>query len=178
MDPADIKKPPVFAICGRKNSGKTTLIVEIVRFFKEKHFRVAVIKHDGHDFSCDVPETDSYRFAEAGAESIAVYSKKRVFIHRKVQTEEEEKLQALIENFRDADLIIVEGAKNSVLPKIELLGREEEACPVSNPEGRLFLVSDSPEKEYGEKVISSKDTDRILKTLYEIFKEKEEESYV
>ena len=28
---------------------------------------MAVIKHDGHDFEADVPETDSWNFAKAGA---------------------------------------------------------------------------------------------------------------
>ena len=178
MGAADIKKPFIFAVCGRKNSGKTTLIVEIVKFFTEKHFRVAVIKHDGHDFTCDVPGTDSDRFAKAGAKSVAVYSRERIFVHQREKAQEEEKLQLLINTFKDADLIVIEGAKNSSLPKVELLGRDKEAMPVSNSQGRRFLISDNPEKNYGEKVISSKETDVILKTLYAMFKDKEEESYV
>ena len=43
-----------------KNSGKTTLICRLLEIFKDKGLKVAVLKHDGHDFVPDVPGTDTY----------------------------------------------------------------------------------------------------------------------
>ena len=44
----------VIAVCGCKNSGKTTLISRIVNKLSYEGFKVAVIKHDGHNFACDI----------------------------------------------------------------------------------------------------------------------------
>ena len=76
------KEPFVAVICGVKNSGKTTLITRLVRLLSEKGIRTAVIKHDGHDFECDIPGTDSYRIREAGAYGTAVFSKYRSFVYK------------------------------------------------------------------------------------------------
>ena len=43
--------PKIIAISGVKNSGKTTLITRLTRYYSEKGTRVAVIKHDGHDLT-------------------------------------------------------------------------------------------------------------------------------
>ena len=78
------KKQCVLAVCGVKNSGKTTLIEKLVRRFAALGYSVAVLKHDGHEFSCDVPGTDSYRFWEAGACGTAVFSGSQFFIRKKM----------------------------------------------------------------------------------------------
>lgn len=72
----------VCAVCGVKNSGKTTLIEKLIREYTARGVRTAVIKHDGHDFACDIPGTDSSRFYEAGAYGTAVFSDNRIFVHR------------------------------------------------------------------------------------------------
>ena len=48
-----VKKPFLLAISGCKNSGKTTLITKLIPKFCEKGYKVATIKHDGHDFQGD-----------------------------------------------------------------------------------------------------------------------------
>ena len=40
-------RPAVVAVSGVKNSGKTTLIIEMLPYLTGKGLRVAVIKHDG-----------------------------------------------------------------------------------------------------------------------------------
>ena len=44
------KKIPVFAVSGAKNSGKTTLITQLLPILSAQGIRAAVVKHDGHDF--------------------------------------------------------------------------------------------------------------------------------
>ena len=48
----------IISVCGVKNSGKTTLLAGIVKELIKRGKKPAVIKHDGHDFSCDVLGTD------------------------------------------------------------------------------------------------------------------------
>ena len=50
-----MERKRIFAISGVKNSGKTTLICRLLEIFKDKGLKVAVLKHDGHDFVPDVP---------------------------------------------------------------------------------------------------------------------------
>lgn len=107
-------KPVIYAISGYKNSGKTTLMTRLIRELTARGYRVATIKHDGHDFTPDVPETDSYRHAEAGAYGTAVFSGNRFMITKETKgiTERE-----LMQAFPEADVILIEGLKHSSYPK-------------------------------------------------------------
>ena len=51
------KKPLILAVCGVKNSGKTTLIQKLIPLLQNQGLKVAAVKHDGHDFEPDVPVT-------------------------------------------------------------------------------------------------------------------------
>ena len=44
------EKPFVAAVSGVKNSGKTTFLEKLVAELTKRGYRVAVIKHDGHEF--------------------------------------------------------------------------------------------------------------------------------
>ena len=152
----------VIAVCGCKNSGKTTLISRIVNKLSREGLRVAVIKHDGHDFACDIPGTDTYTFTESGAYAAACFSDKRLFIHR-VGTGDT--LEGIITMFPEADLIIVEGCKDSSLPKIEVIRRAVSDSAVSNPEGRFLIATDWPEGCFDETQVSINDAEAIIKEI-------------
>lgn len=110
--------PYLFAVCGWKNSGKTTLITQLIPELKRRGYEVAVIKHDGHDFESDVPGTDSWRHREAGAYGTAVFSGKRVAVMKEVTKRfpgmDERQIAEL---FPEADVILIEGLKDSDYPK-------------------------------------------------------------
>jgi len=62
---------PVISIEGGKsNSGKTTLLVKIIREAKRRGWRVAILKHDVHGFEMDKPGKDTWRHAQAGADIV------------------------------------------------------------------------------------------------------------
>lgn len=110
----DVKHPFFYCICGYKNSGKTTLITKLISILKERGYRVAVIKHDGHDFESDVPGTDSWRHQKAGAYGTAVFSGQRMMVTKECRDINEEQLAAF---FPEADIILIEGLKHSSYPK-------------------------------------------------------------
>jgi molybdopterin molybdotransferase len=131
--------PAVLAVCGIKNSGKTTFLAAVIPLLREKGLRIAVIKHDAHDFSPDVPGTDSHRLAAAGASAVAVYSPRRY-----MATEERPlSLNELLGRFAAYDLVLIEGAKNSGYPKIEILRKALSAGPVCDTESLLALCTDT-----------------------------------
>lgn len=148
----------VMAVCGLKNSGKTTLIASLVRELSSRGCRTAVIKHDGHDFACDVPGTDSSRFMEAGACGTAVYSENRLFVHRLGFSGDGKDLVPL---FPGADVVLIEGMKDSALPKIEVVRRDIGDRTVSNPAGRVLIVTDYPPGTFEEKQASFEEIGRI-----------------
>lgn len=115
-----MKKPQIFVISGVKNSGKTTLITQLLPLLAKEGLRVATIKHDGHDFEADVPGTDTYRHFHAGAYGTAIFSdSKYMVVKRQPQMTEEQ----LMECFPEADLILLEGFKTCPYRKIELIRR-------------------------------------------------------
>jgi|GEM_PF-195703 len=59
-------------IIGRKNSGKTTLVVDLVRHFRALGYRVGTIKHTHHQHELDTPGKDSYRHRQAGAMAVGI----------------------------------------------------------------------------------------------------------
>ena len=70
----DASPLPVVSFIGKKKSGKTTVVLGVIKELRSRGYRVAAIKHDTHGFEIDVPGTDSYRFRELGAEVVGISS--------------------------------------------------------------------------------------------------------
>ncbi|MEG0378540.1 MAG: molybdopterin-guanine dinucleotide biosynthesis protein B, partial [Eubacterium sp.] len=132
--------PQILAISGVKNSGKTTYLEKIINELRKKDLKIAVIKHDGHDFEADVKGTDSYRYAQAGAYGTAVFSKNK-FMAVKACSEPNEK--ELMKLFPEADIILIEGLKNSEYSKIELIRKEISNESVCSKETLMAIVTDT-----------------------------------
>ena len=162
------------AVCGIKNSGKTTLTEKIVKVLTGRGMRVAVIKHDGHAFECDLPGKDSFRYVEAGAYGAAVLSRGQVFL-RKFGTfpdmEEGPEALAFFKRacgaFPEADVILAEGFKGLPIPKIEIVRSGISRSPASNPEGRFLIVSDLPEDLFSERTLPFENIDGIADAILE-----------
>lgn len=132
------------AISGVKNSGKTTLIEKLISELKKKGIQTAVIKHDGHDFEPDVPGTDSDRIRKAGAYGTAVFSTSKYLLVKEREDAEgpEQMAEKLALAFSEADLILLEGFKNSSYPKLEIVrkGNSDECVCVGK--NLLAILSD------------------------------------
>lgn len=133
-----MREPTVVAVSGIKNSGKTTFIDEMLPHFFAQGLRVAVIKHDGHSFIPDPPDTDTGRHLAAGACGTAIFDGEKYKVVRRGRVDE----RALIPFFPDADLILLEGLKCSDWPKLELVRGAISSAPVCDPKNLLALVTD------------------------------------
>ncbi|MCR5002379.1 MAG: cyclic pyranopterin monophosphate synthase MoaC [Lachnospiraceae bacterium] len=104
----------VLGFSGFSGSGKTTLIEKLIPVLKKKGLKLAVIKHDGHDFDMDKEGKDTYRFARAGADTVLIssVSKSARLSVRPMSLEE------MLSDGGDADLILVEGYKYADIPRI------------------------------------------------------------
>lgn len=140
----ELKRPAVLAVSGVHNSGKTTLLEKLLPVLRSRGLKVGIIKHDGHDFTPDVPGTDSFRLREAGAEGVAVYSGTRYLLTEEFRLTEQD-LLALFER-HGYDLVLLEGFKSSGWPKIEVVRRELSPEPQSFEP--LAVVGDLPGADF------------------------------
>ena len=143
----DASPLPVVSFIGKKKSGKTTVLLGVIKELRDRGYRVAVIKHDTHGFEIDIPGTDSYRFRELGAEVVGISSPWNYVWQ--VRTEEEPPLGELIRQIREpVDLVITEGFKRQDAPKIEVSRRARSTELVSTPDELIGITSDQRFPDY------------------------------
>lgn len=112
-------KAPRIAFVGRHNSGKTTLLLDVLPLLVAKGLRVGYLKHAHAGFEIDRPEKDSYRARRTGVVQTIVTGGGQTAV---IDDAEELSLEAAIARYgrEDLDLIVVEGFKAEPLPKIEV----------------------------------------------------------
>lgn len=117
---------PVLAVCGLSGSGKTTLLEAAIPHLIARGLAVAVIKHDSHGFVVDKEGKDSERLFRAGA-TVALRGPAEQFLRRGASSALT--LEATLSDLaRDHDLLLVEGHKDTPLPKI-WVGNAETSSP-------------------------------------------------
>jgi molybdopterin-guanine dinucleotide biosynthesis protein B len=114
----------VFGFAGWSGSGKTVLIERIIPLLTRRGLTVSLIKHAHHKFDVDVPGKDSYRHRRAGCTEVLLSSSVRWAHMHELRGEPEQTLQQLIDRISPCDLLLVEGFKREVIPKIEIFRRE------------------------------------------------------
>ena len=133
---------PIISIVGKSDSGKTTLIEKLVPELTRRGYRIATVKHDVHGFEVDREGKDSWRHKQAGAHTVVISSPKKVALIRDVEKDLtlEEIREKLIQ---DVDLILSEGYKKDVQPKIEIFRKEKHKKLLCTKEDNLIaIVSD------------------------------------
>jgi molybdopterin-guanine dinucleotide biosynthesis protein B len=122
------------SVIGRKDAGKTTLVVALAAEFNRQGKRVATIKHGHHPALLDVEGTDTWRhYHEGHARRTLIESPgQRVLFER---TDADGDPEALARRYMDGmDLVIVEGFKQSSLPKIEVYRSQLHPAPLLDPD--------------------------------------------
>lgn len=113
---------PVLGFAAASGTGKTTLLTQLIPLLKQQGLRVGLIKHSHHNFEMDQPGKDSYRLRKAGASPVMLVSSHRRAIISEFESPIEPQLATQLKTFEQSeiDLILVEGFKAEVFPKIEL----------------------------------------------------------
>ena len=124
---------PVLGICGWSGSGKTTLIERIVPLLRARGLKIAVAKHDAHGIELDRPGKDSDRFFQAGAD-VHLRGPGQEFLRKHPGSPGN--LTLVLESLcREYDLVLVEGYKDTPIPKVWLAGPGTDETP---PTGRII----------------------------------------
>lgn len=117
----------ILQVVGYKDSGKTTLMLELVRLADANGKRVATIKHHGHSGALEMPAegTDSMRFFRQGAASSIVYGDGVIQQHTRKKEPAVEELIAMAKQ-PGIDLVLVEGFKTASYEKIAMIRSEND----------------------------------------------------
>jgi molybdopterin-guanine dinucleotide biosynthesis protein MobB len=134
-------------IIGKKNHGKTTLIVDLVEEFTARGLRVGTIKHTHHRHELDTPGKDSHRHRVAGAEVVGILAKtmSAVFWPNSSpgQPLRADRYEQFAPMFAHCDIVLVEGDIHADRPKIEVWRSALGTSPLAEEiTGIVALVSD------------------------------------
>ena len=131
-------------VVGRKNHGKTTLIVELIEEFTRRGLRVGSIKHTSHVHELDTPGKDSHRQRTAGADPAAVVTQDTVGVYL-TRLADDSFYDRLAPLYGDCDLVLVEGHLDSDAVKIEVWRAEPGGpCLAAGRNDVAALVTDDP----------------------------------
>ena len=135
--------PGFVFVSGPSNSGKTTLIEQLVPRLRARGIRVGTIKHAHHGFEMDQPGKDSWRHAHAGSEAVAVIAPERTAWLMRTP-EELSVTEVLAPMHGRVDVVLIEGLKQSRGLRIVLepgaafrLHRDPVRCRIGVPVPKL-----------------------------------------
>ncbi len=160
-------RPAVVCVVGKKRSGKTTTVVGLVRELVARGHRVMTVKH-GHGFDLDTEGTDSWRHRhEGGAARVVMAGPTEVAMLGEWGQRGALPLEELVESYlSDADVVVVEGFKDSGFPQIEVYRRaaHEEPLYVQGtpaPDSYLAVLTDVPDFRADAPVLDADDPERF-----------------
>jgi molybdopterin-guanine dinucleotide biosynthesis protein B len=129
---------PIITFIGWHNSGKTTLVTQVVTHLKQRGYRVAVIKSTKEQgITFDAPGTDTARHRQAGADTVLLVAPDQMTM---ITGNQGKSLVDLARRFcSDVDIVIGEGFKGAEgVPKIEV--RREEDQPLLRDQVQVVIA--------------------------------------
>jgi molybdopterin-guanine dinucleotide biosynthesis protein MobB len=127
--------PRVFSFIAWSGTGKTTYLEGLIAALKARMLRVAAVKHDGHRLELDREGKDSWRFARAGADVVAVADAEKCA----VMDYRPHSLSDILASIRDVDIVLIEGWHAEAERPI-LLYRAATGKPPKLPYAECFAV--------------------------------------
>jgi molybdopterin-guanine dinucleotide biosynthesis protein B len=121
--------PKLVAVVGGKHSGKTTVIEGLIRQLKNRGYRVGTIKEMVRIPTLDTPETETDRYAEAGAEIVVAVPRDETVIFLK----ERLSIKKTLPYLQGLDYVLLEGFESEkALPKVIAAKTVQEAKSFSD----------------------------------------------
>jgi molybdopterin-guanine dinucleotide biosynthesis protein B len=148
----------IICIVGRSQTGKTTLIEKLIPVLKDRGYKIGTIKHSHHIFDFDKTGKDSWRHRDAGAETVILASPGKIAM---IKNDHAGTLDSLQHFFADLDLLITEGYKGALKPKIEVVraARHQEALLAEDPD--LVAIATDVEMAVEVPVFGLEDIDQL-----------------
>lgn len=133
-------KLPICQIVGYKNTGKTTLMQGLIRYFSKQHLQVGTLKHHGHGGDPEVvKETDSYQHLQAGSAMSAVQGENQFHLMMNHTATFDIHKWIAFYHLLPVDILLIEGYKQAEYPKIVLV-REQQDLHLLNELTNIIAV--------------------------------------
>jgi len=180
---------PAVCVVGWQDSGKTLLLTQMIAHWTKQGLRVASIKHDGHadmahglatepgksDYHPDWEKdsSDTVRHAQAGAVLTMIAGGGQTLL-RDWQDNQDSQVELLVERLsllassrnRRLDMVLVEGFKQSHLPKVVMVRDAAEArqflkpqianvIAIVGPKGLAVELADSQWRVYDDDSVAA-----------------------
>jgi molybdopterin-guanine dinucleotide biosynthesis protein MobB len=143
-------------VVGRKNSGKTTLVVDLVKEFGRRGLKVGTIKHTHHRHELDVPGKDSYQHRAAGASVVGILSPamNAIFMPTPdVSALAADRYNSFAPMFAQCQLVLVEGDSLTTSPKIEVWREDLGVLPLAGSDPSIQAVITDDKVSVRQKVL-------------------------
>lgn len=140
---AEARGIPVVSIVGKSDSGKTTVVEQLVRRLVEHGYRVATCKHHVHEVDIDIPGKDSWRHARAGACVTMISAPTQFAVISTV--DRERSLEEIVDAAGDVDILVTEGFKRAGSVRIEVSRRARSDELISAPAELAGIITDNPD---------------------------------
>jgi len=152
----------VLQIVGYKNSGKTTLTLQLLKLAKSRGKTIAAIKHHGHGGALDMPstKTDSMRHFERGADCSIAYGDGVIQMHQRKKEATLDDLVALAAS-GSPDIVLVEGFKEAHFEKIVLLNSADDWITLKKMKQIQLVVSPEAVELDNTRMILQNDSKQI-----------------
>ena len=135
---------PIVSIVGKSNVGKTTLLEKVVRELTSRGYAIGTIKHDAHSFEIDHEGKDSWRHKHAGARMTIISSPEKIALV--TDSDHDHTLAQIRDRFiQGVDLIISEGYKREIHPKIEVYRKERSENVLCQEDDNLVAIAGAPD---------------------------------
>ena len=161
-------------VTGWSNSGKTSVLVEVVKRLTKAGINVGVIKHHGHvDDGVDVPGKDSWKYSHAGANPVILSSSMQYAIFKSTPEREATREELIAEIADEVDMVVIEGFCSGSDGAIEVSRVANGKGLKLKPEQRIALITDNEAfaaqiKAEGKPVFALDDFDALARYFAEL----------
>lgn len=143
----------IHQITGFTNSGKTTVMTELIACLTKNGYRVCTIKHHGHTdpLTPEHEPKDSMKHRRAGAKASLVYSNQNELQLIVNETSGEMTLEQLISLYSSFhfDILLIEGYKYAAYPKTVVIRESDKNTDLSDFKQVKAYISRSPNQNPG-----------------------------
>ncbi len=116
----------VICIVGKSKTDKSRIMQGLIKELKFRGFRVGVLKYHKHgDFEIDIEGKDTWKYAKAGADTVAISSSVKFALIRKIEKEMD--IDEICDRyFSGHDIVLADGFTLSDKPRIIVVESKED----------------------------------------------------
>jgi len=147
-----------FGFSGASGNGKTTLLEKVIAHLIVDGLSVSAIKHVRSGFDIDKPGKDSHRMREAGCGEVMLVGDNRWVLMREYRTGPEPDLEELFSRMEPVDIVLIEGFRDSPIPKIEVYRPSHGKPPLWPDNPSIVAVASDERLDIGLPVLDLADS--------------------